>query len=67
MSDVIQLPIQHRNHPHCEACGADLPTFNTMNIIFSPLELEKVKIEAMTFHIVCVCGAHWDLRKKVSE
>jgi hypothetical protein len=65
VSDLVRLPVQHKERPHCPRCETDVPTFNRTNIDTSPAELGEFELLAVTFHVKCPCGAEWDLRKTV--
>lgn len=60
---VRRLPVQHPQHPHCPACGAALPTYNTAMITFSDEDAHKAKLVGITWHVVCTCGRRVDLGK----
>ncbi len=62
---TTRLPVQHPKHPHCPACKADLPAFTDAIVMLPPTS--PVKLEAVTFHIVCGCGRKWSLTRGAKE
>ena len=62
-ANVERLPAQHKLHPHCPICERDMPTFDDCILTIGDTH---AKLTAVTFHVRCVCGANWDLRKNVS-
>jgi hypothetical protein len=64
---VKRLPVQHRNHPHCESCDRPLPTFDFTDLTISLVDMGGTALQGVTFHIRCACGEPWDLRKEVKK
>ena len=64
MSNVERLPTQHRLHPHCPSCKADLPTFDDVTMIAPEASFKGVTIFGITYHIQCPCGTKVDLQKR---
>ena len=64
-ADIKRLPVQHPHRPHCEHCGADLPSFNGLCLTGYDMEpaMANITIQAITIHVQCKCGALWNLRK----
>jgi len=60
---VTRLPVQHKKFPHCENCGAPLPTFDNVFITNALSDSVETTILAVTFHVQCSCGTEWDIRK----
>jgi hypothetical protein len=65
-SGVTRLPVQHRHHPRCVKCGRDAPTFDGVHVNLSTNDLAGWDLVAMTYHVVCPCGAEWNLKKTVA-
>jgi hypothetical protein len=63
-SKVTRLPVEHRNYPRCAKCGRGAPTFDDVAVNVPAHDLGDWQIEGMTYHILCPCGAKWDLRKR---
>lgn len=65
MSAPIRLPVQHPHAPHCPECKTALPTFDGAFVIM-PTDSYGCKVLGTTlvFHVRCVCGARWDLKKE---
>ncbi|HYB52828.1 MAG TPA: hypothetical protein VEG84_03090 [Thermoanaerobaculia bacterium] len=66
MSEVIRLPKQHRQKPHCATCGRALPDLKSVQITAMADEFGDTSLYALTFHVRCACGAPWDLRKEIA-
>lgn len=65
MGNVVRIPTQHRSLPHCPSCDRRLPNFNSMMLNLSLEELGETKLEGITFHVRCECGAAWDAKKAI--
>lgn len=64
MSNITRLPTQHRLHPICIQCKADMPAFDDCHINVGPTG--NAFLFAVTFHVQCEkCGAKQDFRKTV--
>lgn len=66
-SKVTRLPTQHRTRPHCPSCGREAPKFSGFVLDTLSDDLGEWTMTGVTLHLVCPCGAEWDLKKTVKE
>lgn len=62
-ADVIRLPVQHVDRPHCDDCKRQLP--HVFSLRAGLLEFPGFKLTQYTVRVVCVCGAVADLTTKL--
>lgn len=66
MAEATRLPVQHRGHPHCPTCKAGLPNLDGVALMLPP-DADSVTLLAVIFHVRCVCGSEWMLKKEASD
>jgi hypothetical protein len=62
-NNVLRIPVQHRQLPHCPTCKRDVDTFNSF--LVDQVAGTGIILKAITLHVKCSCGQLLDIRKSV--